>query len=464
MMNIKFATLAVLVLAQVCLATSPAWADSEAKSQSLDWIKHTALKNGMNIVFIPDYRSEGVTIQVCYRVGSSDEPIGRTGISHFLEHLMFWGTEDQPEDSYKKHIESIGGRHNAFTSNTYTAYYATVAKEHLEEIFELEADRMINLDFDEKSLDRERQVVLEERHLRINNNANADLYEQLKIVAFERSGYRNPIIGWDEDLQSISYAQVYDWYKRWYRPDNAVLIVVGNAQFPNITKLAKQTFGKIKKPKEDLVIERIQEPKQKAQRKVLLHRQDALEQITILWKIPSLDRHSPAPPLKTVIAFDVAEHLLSADYSSYLYQELVVRQKLATYVGASSSISSRQLGTFTIQAYPAEGVSLAQLEEAIFSALSAIDEKTFAAKTLTKAKNSIMAQFTYLRDSPKLQAYIVGGMELSGIGWPMLATYGEVLEQISLEGVQMVISEFLVRKSANIGYMQPPTQPPTAKN
>ncbi|MCA8837787.1 MAG: insulinase family protein, partial [Proteobacteria bacterium] len=419
--------------------------DPHSDGPSPAGVQHAQLKNGMRVYFVADPRTPSVVVQVWYRVGSADEPVGVTGISHMLEHMMFWNHEKKEKNLYRQRIEAMGGLYNAFTSYDYTAYFANVASVHLEQIIGLEAKRMRKLKFTPGHFEKERQVVLEERHLRVNNRPGSRLREQMLIAAYERSGLRNPIIGWDDDIRAVSEDDMYAWYQRWYQPANAALVVVGDTDFDTVIALAKKYFARISNDDIDaLNHQRPTEPDQSTWKRIVHRAPGRAEQVKMMWKIPSLDRETfNDEQISDSVGLDVLSIILGLDNSGWLYRRLVKESELALSVNVWTNTTLRTGGRFWIQARPRQGVSLEKLEKAIITELAALSADNISAADLERARTELIVETTYLRDSPYYQAMVIGQLEFSGAGWQMLGNYDKLAGQISADDVLAVAKQYL---------------------
>jgi len=378
------------------------------------------LKNGMQVVIVENHRVPVVTHMVWYQVGSADEGPGETGIAHFLEHLMFKGTKKRKPGEFSQIVARNGGQENAFTSTDYTAYFQTIAADRLEMVMEMEADRMTNLVITEKEVEPERLVVLEERRSRVDNNPGAILGEHINGALFLNHPYRNPVIGWEHDIKALDIKRILAFYKRWYAPNNAILVVAGAITAEQVRPLAKKYYGKI--PAQPPVVRnRAKEPPQSAAREVVL-RDKRVRQ-------PSWRRSFLAPTLqwgdKThVYPLEVLSNILGGGASSRLYRRLVVENKTAVSSGAYYSGDDRGPGRFVFYASPRGDVSMDALETAVEAEIIDIIKNGITADEVLRAKERMVAEAVYARDSLSGGARALGAALASGLSvddvesWP----------------------------------------------
>ena len=378
------------------------------------------LKNGMQVVIVENHRVPVVSHMVWYRVGSADEGPGETGIAHFLEHLMFKGTKKRKPGEFSQIVARNGGQENAFTSTDYTAYFQTIAADRLEMVMEMEADRMTNLVITDKEVEPERLVVLEERRSRVDNNPGAILGEHINGALFLNHPYRNPVIGWEHDIKALDIKRILAFYKRWYAPNNAILVVAGAITAEQVRPLAKKYYGKI--PAQPPVVRnRAKEPPQKAAREVVL-RDKRVRQ-------PSWRRSFLAPTLqwgdKThVYPLEVLSNILGGGASSRLYRRLVVENKTAVSSGAYYSGDDRGPGRFVFYASPRGDVTMDALEMAVEAEITDIIKNGITADEALRAKERMVAEAVYARDSLSGGARALGAALASGLSvddvesWP----------------------------------------------
>ncbi len=373
------------------------------------------LDNGMQVVVVPIHRMPVVTHMVWYKAGSADEPPGKTGVAHLLEHLMFKGTESLPSGDFSKIVARVGGSENAFTSLDYTGYFQTVAVDHLEKMMTMEADRMRNLVLDPKEVETERLVVLEERRQRTDNNPGSILREHVNAALFLNYPYRRPIIGWEHEIRSLSVDDLRNFYKQWYTPSNTILVVAGDITAAKLKPIAQRTYGKI--PTTPTVgRNRPLEPQQSASRRVIL--KDARV------RQPSLSRAYLAPSSLTSIvggagrehsyALEVLAGVVGGGATSQVYRSLVVEKKLAVSAGAGYGSDSLGPSRFSFYASPAPGVSMDVLETALIGEVTKLVKDGVTPQEVERVKKSMIAEAIYARDSLSAGARVLGSALASG--------------------------------------------------
>ena len=377
------------------------------------------LKNGMAVVVIPNHRVPVVTHMVWYKVGSADEPPGKSGTAHFLEHLMFKGTRKLASGEFSRILARNGGRENAFTSHDYTGYYQSIAVDRLEMVMEMEADRMTNLVFDAKEVEPERQVIFEERRNRTGNNPSALLAEHVNATLYLNHPYRRPVIGWEHEIRGLTIADLMSFYRRWYVPNNAILVVAGDITAEELRPLAEKTYGRIPAAPARLRV-RPGEPPHRAARRVTL-KDPRVRQ-------PSWSRTFLAPSYtegatEHVYALQVLAEILGGA-TGPLYRSLVVEQKLAVSAGAYFEPDRLGPGTFGFYASPRPGVSMEKLEAAMEAELARVVDKGVTGKEARRAKGRLQAEAVYARDSLGTGARVLGGALAIGLtvedveSWP----------------------------------------------
>jgi len=362
------------------------------------------LGNGMRVVVVSNHRVPVVTHMVWYRVGSADEGPGESGIAHFLEHLMFKGTKIRKPGEFSQILARNGGQENAFTSTDYTAYFQTVAVDRLGLVMEMEADRMTNLVITPELVEPERQVVLEERRSRTDNRPGSILAEQINAALFLNYPYRNPVIGWAHDIRALDIDRILAFYKRWYAPNNAVLVVAGDITAAKLKPLAEKYYGVI--PAQPPVQRnRAKEPPQKAPRQVVL-RDARVRQ-------PSWQRSFLAPSFnwgqsEHLYPLEILADILGGGASSRLYRSLVIDQKLAVSAGAHYSGNGRGPGRFVLYASPRPGVSMETLQTAVEAEVAKVLKSGIEEDELVRAKDRIQAEAVYARDASSAGARSFG--------------------------------------------------------
>lgn len=407
--------------------------------------------NGLKLLVQEDHRAPAVVSQVWYKVGGSYEYGGITGISHMLEHMMFKGTSKHPAGEFSRIIAANGGRENAFTGDDYTAYFQMLEQSRLPVSFELEADRMRNLRLDAREFDKEHQVVLEERRLRTDDQPRAKLGEQFGAMTYANSPYRNPVIGWPDDVAGLTVEDLADWYTLWYAPNNATLVVVGDVDPNEVYRQAKKYFAPLKPGKL---------PKLKPQGEI---EQLGLRRMTVRVpaKLPHLVMAYKTPSLKTVsneweaYALEVAAGVLDGGNSARFSSRLVRGQQIAAGAGAGYDLYARLSTTFSLEATPVQGKTLPALEKALAAEVQKLRDEPVAEEELQRVKAQVLAQHVYQLDSMFYQAMQIGTAETVGLGWRKVGEYVDKVNAVTAEQVQKVAQKYLVDDYLNVGYLEP---------
>lgn len=410
------------------------------------------LDNGLTVVVIPDRRAPVVTHMVWYRNGSADDPPGKSGIAHFLEHLMFKGTKTHPQGEFSLRIAEIGGQENAFTSNDYTAYFQRVAKEHLGAMMEFEADRMTGLVLTDEIVAPERDVVLEERRMHCDADPGAQLNEAVQAALFTHHPYGTPIIGWSHEIETLDREDALAYYARFYTPENAVLIVAGDTDADEVRALAEQHYGKIR-PRGAAPQRRRQKEPQPVARRLVVVNDEKVEQ-------PSWQRcylapsHSTAAPGESE-ALEVLAHLLGGGQTSLLYRKLVLEDKLAVAAGAYYMGSALDDTRFYLYAMPAPGVSLPTLDAAIDRVLAAFLAESVEAGALERAKTRLVADAIYAQDNQAMLARWYGAALATGQTIRDVQEWPARIEAVKGDEVIAAGRHWLERRRAVTGYLLP---------
>jgi zinc protease len=407
------------------------------------------LANGLDVVVIPDHRTPVATHMIWYRIGAADEPRGRAGIAHFLEHLMFKGTQAHPAGEFSRMVAELGGEENAFTSNDYTAYYQRVAKEHLRTMMSFEADRMRGLVLTDAVVDPERDVVLEERRMRTDSVPSSQLVEAMTAAMFVNHPYGAPIIGWKPEIERLNREDALAFYRRFYAPNNAILVVAGDVTAEEVKELAEETYGKAPSEPAIPARERPQEPEPVAARKVVLG--DARVQQPMLQRMYLTPSYTTAKPGEAE-ALDVLAQALGAQSTGRLNKRLVLDRKLAVSAGAWYSGTALDDHLFGVYAVPAEGVALEELEKAIDETLGEVAREGFADAEIARAKTRLVADAIYQRDSQSSLARSFGAALATGLTAQQVVTWPDGIERVETKDVGQV-THWLDKKRSVTGYL-----------
>lgn len=413
------------------------------------------LDNGLDIVVIPDHRAPVITHMVWYRNGSADDPIGKSGIAHFLEHLMFKGTKDHPAGEFSEWIADFGGQENAFTSNDYTAYFQRVPKEHLAVCMQYEADRMANLVLTDEVVAPERDVVLEERRMRTDSDPADLLNEAVQAALFTRHPYGTPVIGWGEDIQGLGRDDALAYYERFYTPENAILVVAGDVEPAAVIDLAKSIYGAV--PARGAAPKRLRprEPDMHAHRLVTLA-DPKVEQPSYqtVFRVPSYRTGAPGE----AEALEVLAHLLGGAQASLLFKRLVVDKKLAVSAGTYYAGTALDDTRFYAYAMPAPGVSLETLDAEIEQILGEVAEKGIEEADLARAKTRLVADAVYAQDSQVALAQWYGASLAAGLTLADIASWPERIEAVTAADIVRA-ARLLDRRCSVAGFLLPDPPP-----
>ena len=412
------------------------------------------LDNGLKVIVKEDHRSPVVIQQIWYKAGSVDEVNGTTGVAHALEHMMFKGTSNVPPGEFSRKIAAVGGKENAFTSRDYTAYYQQLHQRHLPMAMELESDRMRNLQITQEDFSKEMQVVMEERRLRTDDQAHALLYEKLIATAFQTHPYRRPVIGWMNDLENMQIEDAQDWYKRWYTPNNAILVIVGDIKSKEALKLAKENYGKFKANSVPTLSERKPqiEPPQIGIKRLVVKAPAKLPYMIMGYKVPVLkDPKNDWEPY----ALTILSEVLDGNAAARLNKTLVRGTQIAISANAGYSAISRGPGTFYIDGTPSEGKTVNELEQSIRTEIDKIVQSGITQEELTRVKAQVVASRTYQLDSTFAQAMQIGRLESVGLSHQDANIILEQLQAVTAEQVREVAKKYLVDDSLTVAVLDP---------
>jgi zinc protease len=430
-------TLAATVLGAASAAGAPDIADF-------------TLSNGLEVVVIPDHRAPIVTHMVWYKVGAADETPGKSGLAHFLEHLMFKGTEKNPPGTFAQGVAESGGQENAFTSSDYTGFYERVPREHLKEMMAYEADRMTGLVLTDDVVKPELKVVLEEQNMRVANNPAARLSEQMDAALYLNHPYGRPVIGWRHEIEQLDRDGALAFYRRFYTPNNVIVVVAGDVTPDEVKADAEETYGKVAERAEIAPRQRPREPMPEAPRTVTLA-DPRVQQ-------PSVSRDYLAPSETTAKpgeseALDVLAHVLGSGENSRLYRTLVVDKGLAINAGAFYSSTALDYGKFGVYGAPKPGVTLAQVEGSIDDVLTDVVDHGITAEELDRAKTRLIADAVYAQDNQATLARWYGAALASGETVDMVRSWPDHIRAVTTETVQDAARKWLDRRASVTGYL-----------
>lgn len=409
-------------------------------------VQEVVLDNGLKVLLLEDHKSPAVTFQVWYRVGGRNEKDGKSGLAHFLEHMMFKGTPTTKPEEYSRIIAKNGGRSNAFTTSDCTVYFATMSREKINFELELEADRMANALLGDTYFEPEKKVIQEERRLRTEDNPASALSEVASAVAFTIHPYRRPVVGWMEDIQNLTRQDLVDFYKLYYAPNNAFIVVVGDFSTDEILPKIKAAFGKIPRGAEPPKVQ-VTEPEQRGERKVNLKKEAELPFVLQFYHAPNLK--SPDS-----FALDLLSVVLAGGRSSRLYHELVYQKRLVRGVDADySGVSVDPMG-FSIDTQLLPGIEPANVEREMDRLVDKLKSELISERELQKAKNQIEAAFVFAQDSIYGQAMKIGFYEVAG-GWRQMDGYLDGIRKVTREDIRRVAKQYLDRDRRTVGTLIP---------
>lgn len=420
------------------------------------------LDNGLQVVVIPDRRAPVVTHMIWYKVGSADEPEGQSGVAHFLEHLMFKGTHAHPNGEFSKMVADRGGQENAFTSTDYTAYFQKVAKQHLPLMMALEADRMENLVLSDEVVTPERDVVLEERRMRVDSEPGSRLQEALNSITFVNHPYGSPVIGWQSEIEALNKEAAIAFYDRFYTPNNAVVVIAGDVDVDAVRKLAQETYGKVARRAEPGERLRPAEPPLAGERRIAVSdprvRQESLSQT---WIVPSQTTGEGRTPE----ALDILSYILGEGPSSRLHKALVLDQEAALSAGAYYQGSALNDGRFGVYAVPRPGYTLDDMERLIAVEIQKLLETGVTEEEVKRARDSMVASAIYAQDSQSGLARLFGGALTTGQTIADVQTWPSQVQEVTPEDVLDAARTYLAGLPV-IGElrMEPPVVPDAAQS
>jgi zinc protease len=432
------AVLAVLLALAPAVAAPVDAADGRVLAATLD--------NGLRVLLLEDHRSPIVSFQVWYRVGSRNEQRGATGIAHFLEHMMFKGTPRYGPRVFAELVEQSGGQDNAFTTQDVTSYFVNIAADKLDLVLDLEADRMRNLLLDAREIESERQVVIEERRTRTEDDPEGFLGEEVNSIAFKAHPYGCPIIGWMEDLKRITPEEIRAFYHTYYLPSNAVVVAVGDFRAPELLERIRRTFGGIARGPAPPPVQAV-EPPQNGERRVVVRKEAQLPTVHLAWHVPSQQAEDAA-------ALEVLSVVLSGGRASRLYRNLVYDRPIALEAGGDYSYFSLDPNLFWFWATALPGQSPEALEQALLAEMHRLGTEPVSGEELTRAKNQIEAAFVFQQDSVHSQASLLARFELIG-GHELRNRYLDRMRAVTAADLQRVARAHFLPDKKSVGVLLP---------
>jgi len=445
---------AIRIASALALVIVPSLASQRALAQTTvtsDPPATFTLPNGLQVLVIPDHRTPVVTQMIWYKVGSADETPGKSGLAHFLEHLMFKGTAKHPADEFSQTVLRTGGNENAFTSTDYTGFYQRVPREQLGKMMEFEADRMTGLILKDENVLPERDVVLEEYNMRVANNPEARLSEQIMAALYLNHPYGRPVIGWHQEIEKLSREDALAFYRRFYAPNNATLVIAGDVDAGEVRPMAERTFGAVA-PQPAIPAQRLrpQEPEPAAPRSVTLS-DPRVEQPSVrrYYLVPSATTAAPGESA----ALDVLAQLMGNGSNSYLYRALVVDRPLAVSAGAGYQGTSLDATQFMISASPKPGVEFPQIEQVIDSVIADVGQNLAPLEDLERVKTQLIAEAIYAQDNQATLARWYGGALTTGLSVEDIRSWPDRIRAVTAEQVRDAAQKWLDKKRSVTGYL-----------
>lgn len=412
------------------------------------------LANGLKLIVKEDHRSPVVVSQIWYKAGSIDELNGTTGVAHVLEHMMFKGTKKVSSGEFSKQIAAVGGRDNAFTARDYTAYFQQLDKSKLPLAMRLEADRMRNLRLTKEDFTKEIKVVMEERRLRTDDQPHALVYEKMTAIAYQSHPYRRPIIGWMNDLENMSVRDAQEWYDRWYAPNNAVLVVVGDVNPNEVFSLAQKYYGKIKSRSLPSLISRKPqvEPTQMGIKRLKVKAPARMPYLIMGYHAPVLrDADADWEPY----ALEMLVGVLNGNESARLNKELVRDLHVASSINADYDSTGRGPGMFFLDGTPSEGKSVAELETALRNEVEKLIREGVTEEELTRVKAQVVSSHIFQLDSMFYQAMQIGQLESVGLSYHDLDTIIKKLQAVTVKQIRDVAIKYLIEDGLTVAVLDP---------
>ena len=419
---------------------------SRIQAEGFEQITETRLSNGFLVLLMPNTKAPVVTVQVWYKVGSSNEPYGQSGLAHLTEHLMFRGTKKYGPKQFSRIVQKNGGQDNAFTSRDYTAYFENLASDRLAVALDLESDRMMGLLLDKDLFLTERKVVQEERRLRIKDDPSASLFEEVIATAFKSHPYKRPITGWMEDLENLSLSDFLSFYRMYYQPANATLVVAGDFNKNDLLPMIEKTFGRIPKGL-DLKALLIKEPPQEADIRVILRREAQLPYVVLAYHVPSF-------PHPDSFALEVMSQILAGGKSSRMYQKMVYQEQTALEAGADYAFSSKDPFLFFFYAQAMPGQTPEKIEARLFQELEVWEKNPPTQEEIEKAKNQIEASFIFAQDSIFYQANLLGKYQTLG-NWKDLNAFLPGIRAVQPSDLLRVYQTYFKGRNKTVGILIP---------
>jgi zinc protease len=432
---------AVLVLLLAAAVTC-----AQAAQTYAERVRETVLPNGLKLLLLEDHKAPVAVFEIWYRVGSRNEQLGKTGLSHLLEHVMFKGTKKVGPEEYSKIVQRNGGNDNAFTSEDSTTYFATIASDRLPVVIDLESDRMQNLTFDDAQFMPELQVVMEERRLRTDNNPVGALFEQLNSVAYAAHPYQWPIIGWMNDLKQATRQDAMDYYHTYYTPGNAVVVCVGDFPADGLHAELEKAFAPVPAANPPPPVRAV-EPEQQGENRTVLRREAELPFVALAYHVPNL-KSKDGPVLEVLSA------ILAGGKSARLHRQLVYEKRVARDVGANYELTSIDPGLFVVYAQPLPGKAAKAVEDELVSQLENLKRMPVPERELVKATNGLEAAFVIGQDSLFYQGMLLGEYEMAG-DWRTVDNYLPSVHAVTADDIMRVAASYFTSRNRTVGSLEP---------
>jgi len=444
--NKSFSAFLVLVVWILLLVGSSRASGAQESAGPFSQVVEHKLKNGMLVLVLREPRAPLISHQVWYKVGSRNEMLGKTGLSHLTEHLMFKGTDKLKPKEFSRLIQKAGGNDNAFTSKDYTAYFQNGPKTELKRWMELEADRMRGLKVDDKAFETEKKVVLEERRLRTEDDPISFLMEDTVASAYKAHPYQWPIVGWYHDLETASRDDFLKYYNTYYQPNNATLVVVGDVNPKEVIAWAEDTYGRIPAGSQPPAVT-AKEPPQYGERRVQVQREAQLPYLVMAYHVPNWDNPD-------AFALELLSSILSQGRSSRLYHKLVYKDRLALEAGADYNLDTASDSILVFYGQPLPGKTVAQVERALDSEIKRLQTDLVEPQELEKAKNQVASSFYLAMDSLFYRGMLLG--KLATVArWNLLNEYIPKIQQVTAEDIRRVARQYLVTNNRTLGVLLP---------
>ncbi|MFW2541026.1 M16 family metallopeptidase [Primorskyibacter sp. 2E107] len=448
MRGLRLHLVLVVALSLVCVASV---ARAQTGGMAAPGLRETVLDNGLRLVVLPDGRAPIVTHMVWYQAGSADDPVGKSGLAHFLEHLMFTGTAERPKGDFVRAVNRVGGLQNAFTSFDYSVYFQQIPADALPDMMRFEADRMVHLDLTEEAVAIEHAVIKEERRVRIDNDPASRMVEEMDAALFLRHPYRNPVIGWMHEIEGLTRADAAGFYRRFYRPDNAVVIVVGDVRFDDVLAMARATYGRVPRGAQPVLRHRLREPVVDTRRTVSLS--DArirAETFRKSWVVPSVATASSGD----AEALSLLAELLGGGPHGRLYQSEVLGTGRAKSVSARYDGHGLDYGYFSLYGTPLAAEDLLTLEAAFDAAIAQIAAVGVPADALAAARRRVLRAEFFANDDPMMMARQIGMVLSTGSDLDWFGTEADRLAAVTPEDIRRVAKMWLRADRAVSGYLR----------